>query len=305
MNLTMPCLKTCKTLPAKRKIKTACLLDSKMPELSLLYTKQNRVFNYLQKIGLACLMCCLPMVGLFAQITVNTPLGGWRSSATANDFAQKTYYPASSVNTEGVSKKAQISGQIAQLPKTSANASAVKSKNNSTPAKLVVNGTEMPLKVTEGRFARPWAFGPGSNSVEVRSAENSRKVQFYEARSEKGSAKLRVILSWDADETDVDLHIVSPDGQHAWYGDQIVANGGGIDVDVTTGYGPEIYSNPVPIKGTYLIFTNYYGGSSQKTVVMATVTVITEEGTGKEKRQIFYVPLRKPGELQLVQSFQY
>lgn len=305
MNLTMPCLQTCKTLPAKRKIKTACLLDSKMPELSLLYTQQNRVFNYLQKIGLACLLFSLPMVGLFAQIAVNTPLGGWRSSATANDFAQKTYYPASSVNTEGVSKKAQISGQIAQLPKTSASASAGKSKNNSTPAKLVVNGTEMPLKVTEGRFARPWAFGPGSNSVEVKYAENSRKVQFYEARSEKGSAKLRVILSWDADETDVDLHVVSPDGQHAWYGDQIVANGGGIDVDVTTGYGPEIYSNPVPIKGTYLIFTNYYGGFSRKTVVMATVTVITEEGTGKEKRQIFYVPLRKPGELQLVQSFQY
>jgi uncharacterized protein YfaP (DUF2135 family) len=236
-----------------------------------------------------------------AQVIVTQPMGGWRSTATGNDFSQKTNYPASSVNTEGISPKAKIMGQIANFPKLSAS----QAKSSQLPAKLVVNGTDMPLKVNEGKFARPWAFGPGSNSVEVKYQGNTRKVQFYEAKSDKGSAKLRVILSWDADETDVDLHVVSPDGQHAWYGDQIVANGGGIDVDVTTGYGPEIYSNPVPLRGTYLIFTNYYGGYSQKTVVMATVTIITEEGTGKEKREIFNVPLRKPGELQLVKSIQY
>lgn len=236
-----------------------------------------------------------------AQLIVTQPTGGWRSTTTANDFAQKTNYPASSVNTEGISPKAKIMGQIVNYPKLNAS----QAKTNQPPGKLIVNGTDMPLKVNDGRFSRPWAFGPGSNSVEVKYQGNNRKVQFYEAKSDKGSAKLRVILSWDADQTDVDLHVVSPDGQHAWYGEQIVANGGGIDVDVTTGYGPEIYSSPVPIHGTYLIFTNYYGGYSQKTVVMATVTVITEEGTGKEKREIFNVPLRKPGELQLVKSIQY
>lgn len=236
-----------------------------------------------------------------AQVIVTQPMGGWRSTTTANDFSQKTNYPASSANTEGISPKAKIMGQIVNYPKLTAS----QAKSSQLPAKLIVNGTDMPLKVNEGRFARPWAFGPGSNSVEVKYQGNNRKVQFYEAKSDKGSAKLRVILSWDADETDVDLHVVSPDGQHAWYGEQIVANGGGIDVDVTTGYGPEIYSSPVPLRGTYLIFTNYYGGYSQKTVVMATVTIITEEGTGKEKREIFNVPLRKPGELQLVKSIQY
>lgn len=272
--------------------------------LMLAQGKRNKKNSWLGLERGFCMMFLLAMnvfSNVNAQAIVTQPMGGWRSTATANDFSQKTNYPASSVNTEGISPKAKIMGQIANFPKLSAS----QAKSGQLPAKLIVNGTDMPLKINEGKFARPWAFGPGSNSVEVKYQGNNRKVQFYEAKSDKGSAKLRVILSWDADETDVDLHVVSPDGQHAWYGDQIVANGGGIDVDVTTGYGPEIYSNPVPLRGTYLIFTNYYGGYSQKTVVMSTVTIITEEGTGKEKREIFNVPLRKPGELQLVKSIQY
>lgn len=266
-----------------------------IPELTFI---RNRLLKLTSVISFALLLQTHLSVG--AQVIFTQPMGGWRSAATGNDFAQKTNYPAASVNTQGIALKARITGQIAHLPKSTSSA-----PGKPVPAQLIVNGTEMPLKVNEGRFSRPWAFGPGSNSVEVKYQGQNRKLQFYESKSDKGSAKLRVILSWDADDTDVDLHIVSPDGQHAWYGEQIVANGGGIDVDVTTGYGPEIYSNPVPIRGTYLIFTNYYGGYSQKTVVMATVSVITEEGTSKEKREIFYVPLRKPGELQLVRSFQY
>ena len=134
----------------------------------------------------------------------------------------------------------------------------------------------------------------------------SQRVQFYEAYAGKTAPRLRVLLSWDSDGTDLDLHVVSPDGQHAYYGDRVVPNGGSLDVDVTTGYGPEIYSNAAPISGTYLVYVNYYGsgyGGDEKELTVAQVVILTDENTPNEKRQVFNVPMRNPGELTLVKSF--
>ncbi|WP_374705015.1 YfaP family protein, partial [Escherichia coli] len=55
-------------------------------------------------------------------------------------------------------------------------------------------------------------------------------------------ARLRLVLSWDTDNTDLDLHVVTPDGEHAWYGNTVLKNSGALDMDVTTGYGPEIFA---------------------------------------------------------------
>jgi uncharacterized protein YfaP (DUF2135 family) len=102
------------------------------------------------------------------------------------------------------------------------------------------------------------------------------------------------------------LHVTSPDGQHVFYGNRSVANGGALDVDVTTGYGPEIYANPTPLKGVYHVFVNYYGsGPDQQQVSTAQVAIVTQEGTISEKREIVQVPMRKPGELTLIKSFSY
>ena len=40
-------------------------------------------------------------------------------------------------------------------------------------------------------------------------------------------------------------------------------------------------------------------------MTVAQVAVITDEGTPREKQQLFRVPLRKPGEVTLVKAFQY
>lgn len=232
-----------------------------------------------------------------AQVDIDTPQGGWRYSAgEAAGFRQQVNYPASSVNTVGQSKSALIKGRIANHKKPG-------------PAKLIVNGVAMPLALDEfGHFERPYAFGAGSNSIEVRSADgkNRKRVQFYDAYSGKPQARLRVVLAWDSNGTDLDLHVVSPDGQHVFYGDRVAANGGALDVDVTTGYGPEIYANVSPPSGVYHVYVNYYGsGPDQQEITTAQVAIITQEGTLSEKRQIVQVPMRKPGELTLIKSFSY
>jgi uncharacterized protein YfaP (DUF2135 family) len=233
-----------------------------------------------------------------AEVDISNPIGGWRHSAgDASGFSQRVNYPAASVNVDGQPLSAQIRGRIAQTTK------------NGPPATLVVNGVAMPLRADDnGHFARPYSFGSGANSVEVRAADGSRRrVSFVDSYGGRSQPKLRIVLSWDTDGTDIDLHVVSPDGQHVFYGARNAANGGSLDVDVTTGYGPEIYANPSPPAGTYHVFVNYFGAGmdADDKIITAQVAIVGNESTLSERQQVFRVPLRKPGELTLVKSFTF
>lgn len=232
----------------------------------------------------------------FAQATVEHPVGGWRHDASnVSGFRQGVNYPASSVNASGHATAALIRVRIANAPKG--------------PATLVVNGVAMPLAVDpSGRFERPYAFAARSNSVEVRvpGEKVGRRAQFYEGNSGRPQARLRIVLSWDTNGTDLDLHVVAPDGQHSWYGNRAVDNGGALDIDVTTGYGPEIYANPTPPGGVYHVFVNYFGSGADEArspITVAQIAVVTGEGTPAETQRVFRVPMRRAGELTLVAAF--
>jgi uncharacterized protein YfaP (DUF2135 family) len=84
----------------------------------------------------------------------------------------------------------------------------------------------------------------------------------------------------------------------------VAPNGAALDVDVTTGYGPEIYASPAPPAGIHHVYVNYYGaGRERGQLTTAQIAVVQDEGTPREKQQVFRVPLRKPGELTHVHSF--
>jgi len=243
----------------------------------------------------------LPTCAL-AQVKIDTPRGGWRNSAGAQEqTTQEVHYPAVSISMQpGQSETAQIRGKIAGVPKE-------QEGKPGKPATLIVNGSAMPLAVGEdGAFERPYGFGSGSNSVEVRSPDGKQRArtQFVDGYTGKTQARLRVLLSWDSNGTDLDLHVVTPDGGHAWYGNRVLKDGSAIDVDVTTGYGPEIFSSAAPPKGQYFVYVNYYGsGADTSALTVAQVTIVTNENTAREKRQSFMVPMRAQGELTLVKSF--
>ncbi len=234
---------------------------------------------------------------LFAKSGINfdSPKGGWQNPPSDSQYTQKVNYPASRVNNEGFEKSTNmIAGRITNHP-----------KGNKKPATLIVNGIAMPQEVNDdGSFSRPYSFASGSNSIEIRTKDGQRKrIQFYDHNKTKTRPKLRVILSWDTNNTDLDLHMVTPDGDHSYYGNRVLANGAALDIDVTTGYGPEIFSMPAPLPGTYLVYLNYYGGNSEEEITTANITILTDEGTANEKKQSFRVPLRAAGELTLVKSF--
>lgn len=130
-------------------------------------------------------------------------------------------------------------------------------------------------------------LGSGSNSVEVRSPDNSdrARLQFYETHAHIIKPALSVLLSWDTDGTDLDLHVISPDGQHCWYGERLTDNDGALDLDITAGYGPEIYSTAAPLPGTWLAYLNYYGSGPRNDMTIAQITIITGQNTIDEKKK--------------------
>ena len=74
---------------------------------------------------------------------------------------------------------------------------------------------------------------------------------------------LRVVLAWDADNTDVDLHVVDPNGEEVYYGHARSRQGGAITRDATGGYGPEEFALRVAKPGRYRIEAQFYGHRQQ------------------------------------------
>ena len=108
-------------------------------------------------------------------------------------------------------------------------------------------------------------------------------------------ADVRIALEWDVDNTDVDLHVLEPDGEEAFYGHRRTSSGGYVSHDVTTGYGPEEYLKKTGAAGTYRILVHYFGSGQQTLTGPATVTatVFTNWGRADETRQTLTLRLDK------------
>jgi Ca-activated chloride channel family protein len=106
---------------------------------------------------------------------------------------------------------------------------------------------------------------------------------------------VRVVLTWDADNTDIDLWVTDPNGEKAYYGHRLTYQGGRMSMDFTGGYGPEEFSLRIAKPGIYKVQANFYG-HRQQTVAGATTLqakFITGFGTPGQKERI--VTLRLSG----------
>ncbi|MFZ6656982.1 YfaP family protein [Undibacterium sp. TJN19] len=240
-------------------------------------------------------------------VTLNGPRGGWNYAGLIDRSGEaRSSYPAPPIDRGMQRNRTLIEGHIRTAGKQRAHT-------------LVVNGNPMVLNYGEdGRFERHYAFGSGSNNIEIKTPDgkSAQRVQYYEANSQQLSPQLRIICSWDAPEAEVDLHIITPDGQHAFYAAPILKGGGGLDVDSVDGPGPEMFTTIDPAHGAYHVFVNYWGNYSEagynfdekqrkKPIITTRVTLVFYENTPREKRESFVVPLRKIGDLNLVKSFMF
>ncbi|MBO4319406.1 MAG: DUF2135 domain-containing protein [Treponema sp.] len=106
---------------------------------------------------------------------------------------------------------------------------------------------------------------------------------------------IRVVLTWNTDDCDIDLWVTDPDGEKCFYGNKLTQNGGRISRDFTRGYGPEEFCIKEAVKGKYKIEANYYGTTSQKILqpVVVQAEVYTNFGTRLQKKEVLTLQLEK------------
>jgi hypothetical protein len=103
---------------------------------------------------------------------------------------------------------------------------------------------------------------------------------------------LVIVLSWDTQATDVDLHVVEPSGEECMYQHMKTASGGALDHDVTTGLGPETYSIRRARAGMYRVSAVYLSGEPVTTV---TIRVTRRAGREDESTKTYTVVLNDKG----------
>lgn len=242
------------------------------------------------------------------SVGLEAPVGGWKRAGLVDKSDELAVnYPYSLIDRGAQKSRTMIRGRLSAA-----------STQRPFHA-LVVNGNPTPLYTDdEGRFARAYSFGSGSNSVEVRAPDGKplRRVQFYEADRQRPQPTLRVIAAWDDNQAEIDLHVLTPDGGHAFWSKPFLANGGGLDADTVDGPGPETFTMTSQLRGTYQVWINYWGNfgdsgyhfdesTRQRPVITTRITLVFNENTARERREDLVVPLRSIGQLTLVKSFVY
>ena len=134
------------------------------------------------------------------------------------------------------------------------------------------------------------------------------KTNFMDKRLlKKEPVDIRVVLSWDTDNCDMDLWVTDPTDEKCYFSNTLTYLGGKISDDVTQGYGPEEFMIKKAPKGTYKIAVDYYGTHSQKQLmpVNLRITFYTHFGTDKEEKQETTVRLSNEKETIEVGSFEF
>lgn len=168
---------------------------------------------------------------------------------------------------------------------------------------LVVNGFARSIDAVAGKFKATIVVSKGDNTVEVladnKAGQGRDSVSFF---SDVPPVDMQVVLSWDTDGTDVDLHVTDPKGEECFYGHRKTELGGKLDVDDTDGFGPEVFTLAHAANGDYKVDVKYFSSHGHPQTVCK-VQVVLFEGTDREKRIEFEKILTKTGDKENVGTF--
>jgi hypothetical protein len=99
-------------------------------------------------------------------------------------------------------------------------------------------------------------------------------------------ADLRVTVSWNTDNTDVDLWVLEPDGTKCFYQNQKTSSGGQLSQDQTQGYGPERYQVQKALPGMYTVVTHYYRADVNLLACETHVNVLVTKHAGTPEETV-------------------
>ncbi len=153
----------------------------------------------------------------------------------------------------------------------------------------------------DGRFRDVNLIALGELNALVATSKTKLDVSQVDPRlRENLPVDVRVVLNWDTDNSDMDLHVIDPRGEVCYYSHNRTAIGGRISADVTNGYGPEEFLLRKAIPGGYQVKANFFG-TRQQTAIGATTVVLElylRYGTGRMENKS--ITLRLDGQGRMV-----
>jgi tetratricopeptide (TPR) repeat protein len=136
--------------------------------------------------------------------------------------------------------------------------------------------------------------------VELSRLVNKYGDQLQLKKEEKEKFKIfdtdvRIVIDWNHNNTDIDLWVVDPNEEKAYYAKPETIIGGHMSEDMTEGYGPEEYMLKKAIKGEYKILVDYFADEVQKISgpTFLKITMFINYGKPNEERKITVVRLDK------------
>ncbi len=111
---------------------------------------------------------------------------------------------------------------------------------------------------------------------------------------------MRAVLSWDADNTDIDLWVTDPNDEKVYYAHPLSYQGGKISRDFTGGYGPEEFALRTAKPGKYRVQAQFYGNRQQMVAGATTLMLRLSSGFGMPKQKDENIILRLSGQGSIV-----
>jgi uncharacterized protein YfaP (DUF2135 family) len=118
---------------------------------------------------------------------------------------------------------------------------------------------------------------------------------------------IRVVLTWDTDDCDMDLWVTDPSGEKCYYGNNLTRMGGKISSDFTGGYGPEEFMIHLAETGEYTVQSNYFGTRSQAVLAPVNLHLVffTNYGKPDQKQQEVVIRLESQQDIIEVGKFKF
>ena len=128
------------------------------------------------------------------------------------------------------------------------------------------------------------------------SAHKELDISTFDSRLLKNlPLDLRVVLSWDADDSDMDLWVTDPNDEKVYYAHSLSYQGGRISRDFTAGYGPEEFALKTAKKGTYEVRAHFYGTRQQIVTPYTTLMLKLSTAFGTDAQKDEHIILRLSG----------
>ena len=146
----------------------------------------------------------------------------------------------------------------------------------------------MALRKWDSRFPEVESIALNEMNAVINKAGNSVQTKAIDTRLlYNHPMDLRIVLDWDADNSDIDLWVIDPNGEKCFYSHPNTKIGGKLSRDLTGGYGPEEFTLKNAIPGKYEIKVHYYGDRQQSIAGPTTINVqiFTDYGKATEKKR--------------------